>query len=180
MKHTCVAARIGDGAKRGAANMSILASRATKRPAQGGAGSKRLMLGCGPGAGQESARDCAFLTRAFTVASPETGAAVEVEQGPQDFLGDATRDQTHRDRPAALDRLQGQIPEQNLRGPSSALRRSLLHVSARRRFWQQPLVGWREFWPMALSPATCLGRAKRRVRLRALSQNRASASRVSW
>ena len=45
MKHACVAARIGDGAKRGAANMSILASRATKRPAQGGAGSKRFMLG---------------------------------------------------------------------------------------------------------------------------------------
>ena len=30
MKHACVAARIGDDAKRGAANMSILASRATK------------------------------------------------------------------------------------------------------------------------------------------------------
>ena len=30
VKHACVAARIGDGAKRGAANMSILASRATK------------------------------------------------------------------------------------------------------------------------------------------------------
>src|SRR5687767_9348275 len=29
-KHACVAARIGDDAKRGAANMSILASRATK------------------------------------------------------------------------------------------------------------------------------------------------------
>ena len=30
VKHACVAARIGDDAKRGAANMSILASRATK------------------------------------------------------------------------------------------------------------------------------------------------------
>jgi len=30
MKHACVAARIGDDAKRGTANMSILASRATK------------------------------------------------------------------------------------------------------------------------------------------------------
>src|SRR5688572_33040968 len=54
--------------------MSIGSSRATKRPAQGGAGSKRCVLGCDPGAGQESARDCACLTRAFTVASPETGA----------------------------------------------------------------------------------------------------------
>ena len=54
--------------------MPILASRATKRPAQGGAGSKRCVLGCDPGAGQESAGNCAFLTRAFTVASPETGA----------------------------------------------------------------------------------------------------------
>src|SRR5688572_33482205 len=54
--------------------MSIGSSRATKRPAQGGAGSKRCVLGCDPGAGQESAMDCAFLTRAFTVASPEAGA----------------------------------------------------------------------------------------------------------
>jgi len=45
VKHACVAARIGDDAKRGAANMSILASRATKCPAQGGAGSKRRVLG---------------------------------------------------------------------------------------------------------------------------------------
>jgi len=31
--------------------MSILASRATKRPAEGGAGSKCCVLGCDPGAG---------------------------------------------------------------------------------------------------------------------------------
>jgi hypothetical protein len=60
--------------------MSILASRATKCPAQGGAGSKRCMLGCDPGAGQESA-GCAVLTRACTVASrkrvpaPRSGAS---------------------------------------------------------------------------------------------------------
>src|SRR5688572_30115212 len=80
VKRACVAARIGDDAKRRAANMSILASRATKCPAQGGAGSKRLVLGCDPGAGRGSA-GCAVLTPACTVASrkrvpaPRSGAS---------------------------------------------------------------------------------------------------------
>ena len=155
--------------------LAVLTSLATKRPAQGGAGSKRRVLGwrvvgrkrgpsgdltpetrigpdttrswpvprshprkrgpCStfhrpPGAGQESARNCAFLTHAFTVASPETGAPAP-RSGASPILAATLR-------------------------------------------------GWREFWPMALSPSICLMRAKRRVRLRALSQNRASASRVSW
>jgi very-short-patch-repair endonuclease len=42
-------------------------------PAEGGAGSKRIMLGCDPGAGC-SAEIVRVLMCAYTVASPETGA----------------------------------------------------------------------------------------------------------
>jgi hypothetical protein len=40
--------------------------------------------------------------------------------------------------------------------------------------------GWHEFWPMALSKSPLLRMTKPRVFLLALSQNRDSASRVSW
>jgi hypothetical protein len=165
MKRACVAARIVDSAKRGAANMSILTSRATKVPRRAeqvpsvvcldatperdvsapiprscarlrgripASGARRgaeegPLRGSGPrdahGIGIETTRP-----RSAPRSHPASGAAVEVEQGPQRRVGDATRDQTPRDRPAALDRLRGQIPEKT-RGPSSALRRSLLHVT---------------------------------------------------
>jgi len=107
--------------------MSILASRATKCPVQGGAGSKRFMLGCDPGAGQESA-GCAVLTRACTVASRKRAPAPRSGASPV------------------------------LAATPCGLARVLAHG-----FVASPL----------------LSRSKRRDLLRALSQNRASASRVS-
>jgi len=128
MKHTCVTARIGDDAKRGAANMSILASRATKCPAQGGAGSKRCVLGCDPAAGQESAE----------MRGPHT-------------------------------RLPGRIPARGAPAP---------------RFGASPILaatpcGLARVLAHDFVVSPLLSRSKRRVLLRVLSQNRASASRVS-
>ena len=172
IKHTCVAARIGDGAKRGAANMSILARRAIKRPAQGGAGSKRLMLGCDPGAGQESARDCAFLTRAFTVASPETGARRRAEEGPLwgSDPGDAHGIGVVTTRPRSAPRSH----------PASG---PLLHVAPipAPRFGASPILaatpcGLARVLAHGFVTSPLLSRSKRRALLRALSQNRASAS----
>jgi len=47
---------------------------------------------------------------------PASGAAVEAEQGPQLYLGMRPEIRRTRDRPAALDRLRGQIPEQKTFG----------------------------------------------------------------
>jgi len=44
---------------------------------------------------------------------PASGAAVEAEQGPQLYLGMRPEIRRTRDRSAALDRLRGQIPEEN-------------------------------------------------------------------
>jgi hypothetical protein len=54
---------------------------------------------------------------------------------------------------------------------------SLLHVPARRRFWLQPF-GLARVLPHGFVASPLLSRSKRRALLRALSQNRASASRV--
>ena len=137
MKHACVAARIGDDAKRGAANMSILASRATKCPAQGGAGSKRCVLGCDPGAGQWSA-GCAVLTRAFTVASRK------------------------------------RVP-----APRSGALPILAATPARASEYPMTTQGLARVLAHGFVASPLLSRSKRRALLRALSQNRDSASRVS-
>ena len=153
MKHACVAARIGDDAKRGAANMSILASRATKCPAQGGAGSKRCVLGWrvvgrkrGPsGDLTPETRIGPDTTRSRPVprSHPASGALLHVPPIPLPLSGD----------PAPRS---GASPV--LAATPCGLARVLAHG-----FVASPL----------------LSRSKRRALLRALSQNRASASRVS-
>src|SRR6187549_2557293 len=61
MKHVCVAARIGDGKAPGEAIVVLLPRRATRRRVEGGAGSKRFMLGCDPATRQEAHRIHAIL-----------------------------------------------------------------------------------------------------------------------
>src|SRR5512145_1753021 len=50
--------------------------------------------------------------------------------GAPRFFGDATRDQTHRDRPPPSTAFKVRSPNKKLRGPSSTFRRSLLRASA--------------------------------------------------
>ena len=173
MKHACVAARIGDGAKRGAANMSILASRATKRPAQGGAGSKRFMLGWrvearkrGPfGDLTAKTRIGPVATRSWPVPRShprKRGPCSAFHRPPGAGHGSAgsavlTRACTVASRKRVPAPRSGASPI--LAATPCGLARVLAHG-----FVASPL----------------LSRSKRRALLRALSQNRASASRVSW
>ena len=71
-------------------------------PAEGGAGSKRIVLGCDPGAGC-SAEIARVLTYASTVTSPETGAPVPRFGAPSP-LGRRGRDEGRRLRVEALAR----------------------------------------------------------------------------
>jgi len=103
VKHACVAARIGDDAKRGAANMSILASRATKCPAQGGAGSKRRVLGWRVVGRKRDRR--------------------RVEEGPRSFFRGSDLEGGRGRRAVPLRLISGRIPNLKL-GP-------LLHLDSR-------------------------------------------------
>ena len=99
-------------------------STLTPAPAEGGAGSKRTVLGCDPGAGC-SAAIARVLTCAFTVASPKSGAS----RGGRGTLWDLTPGDAHGSafETTRHDRLHGRIPQA---GPCSTFRRSLLNVSA--------------------------------------------------
>src|SRR6476620_10014820 len=72
MKHVCVAARIGDGKAPVKAIVVLLPRRATRRRVEGGAGSKRFMLGCDTAARKEAHLTSRF-THPFAVASPQAG-----------------------------------------------------------------------------------------------------------
>jgi hypothetical protein len=185
MKHACVAARIGDDAKRGAANMSILASRATKCPAQGGAGSKRFMLGW---------------------------RVVGRKRGPSGDLTPETRigPDTTRSRPVPRSHPRKRGPCSTFHRPpgaghgsagSAVLTRACTVASRKRvpapRSGASPILAatpWKQLAYSRISrglarvlahgfvASPLLSWSKRRALLRALSQNRASASRVlpSW
>ena len=141
-------------------------SRPTKCPAQGGAGSKRSMLGCDPGAGHKRA----FMRRTgahLRGRIPASGARRRAEEGP--LWGSDPADahgigfDTTRSRSA---------PRSH---PASG---SLLHAAARRRFWLQPFGLARVLAHDFVAPLANIRDIGCR-KLRVLSQNRDSASRVS-
>jgi len=171
IKHACVAARIGDGAKRGAANMSILASRATKRPAQGGAGSKRFVLGWRVEARKRGpSGDLTAKTRIGPVATRSwpVPRSHPRKRGPCSAF--------HRP-PGA-----GQVS-----AGRAVLTRACTVASRKRvpapRSGASPVLaatpcGLARVLAHGFVASPLLSRSKRRALLRALSQNRASASRV--
>ena len=117
----------------------------------------------------------AGLLRACAVASPQAGRVGGRKRGPAGDLTPQTRmgSASHR---RACDRLHGRIPQA---GPCSALRRSLLHAPARRRFWTQP-GGLARVLAQGFVALLANIRDIVCVALRALSQNRASAARASF
>ena len=116
----------------------------------------------------------AGLVRAYAVASPQAGRVGGRKRGPAGDLTPQTRMGSALNR-RACDRLHGRIPQA---GPCSALRRSLLHAPARRRFWPQP-GGLARVLAQGFVARLANIRDIVCAALRALRQNRASAARVS-
>jgi hypothetical protein len=86
-----------------------------------------LLWGSDPGDAHGIGNWTDALLIGYTVASRKRGGC-RGGAGAPSFFGDATRDQTQRDRPPLSTAFKVRSPNKNLRGPSSTFRRSLLHV----------------------------------------------------
>ena len=127
--------------RRGRSVVDLHKEETAQYPAQGGAGSKRRLLGCDPGAGCSTAKMMRGLTHASAVTSPARGPCStlrragqnrpvpqrktglcqvrrlrrrdrwSVEQGPRCFLRGCDRATGQSTSPPVYARLRGQIPK---------------------------------------------------------------------
>jgi len=140
MKGTCVASKNRPW-REARCGQYLLYWQAERQRACGGRSRFRAVLArMRPRSGTLARQICGPM-HACTVASSQAGRVEGRKRGPFGDLTPEMRMGSVLER-RALDRLHGRIPQA---GPCSSLRRSLLHASARGRFWPQPLVGWRGF-----------------------------------